>query len=128
MKTEELRKQIFESYLRQWTHQTWVWNEDGSVDVDGNVNINVPLDKLPFKFGKIDGYFNCDNCKLKTFENFPNVVTAHLSCENNQFTSLEYLDIECLNLWIRNNSELEKYTKKDIRKYCKVNTSGKIYL
>ena len=35
-------------------------NEDGYIDVDGNVNLYRKLTKLPLNFNKVTGYFNCD--------------------------------------------------------------------
>ena len=38
---------------------------NGLVDVDGNVNLsNRKLSKIPLNFGKVNGYFYCDDNEL----------------------------------------------------------------
>ena len=67
-------------------------NEDGSIDVNGNVNLNGrKLKKLPLKFGKVNGYFICSGNMLTSLEGCPYYVKDHFSCFSNNLTSLEGL-------------------------------------
>jgi hypothetical protein len=66
-------------------------NEDGSIDVDGDVVIyNRHLKKLPLKFRNIYGSFNCDNNKLTTLEGCPINVYGNFSCVDNWIRSLDH--------------------------------------
>jgi hypothetical protein len=65
-------------------------NEDGSIDVDGNVDLeNKGLAKLPLKFRKVTGDFNCIDNKLISLEGAPKYVGGNFNCSYNQLTSLE---------------------------------------
>jgi len=65
-------------------------NSDGTVDVDGNVNIfNFGLTKLPLKFGKVSGYFNCSVNKLILLEGCPQSVGGYFECSINRLTTLK---------------------------------------
>ena len=70
--------------------ENYTINEDGSIDVDGKVNIiNSTLEKLPLNFNKVTGYFNCENNLLTTLEGCPKEVEFYFSCRDNKLTSLE---------------------------------------
>jgi hypothetical protein len=63
---------------------------DGRLDVTGDVNLsNKKLTELPFKFGKVKGFFWCDNNKLTSLEGAPLEVGLSFHCNNNKLTSLE---------------------------------------
>jgi hypothetical protein len=68
-------------------------NEDGTIDVDGDVdltrNILTKLTKLPLKFRKVSGNFYCYNNQLTSLEGAPREVGDGFYCYNNQLTSLE---------------------------------------
>jgi Leucine-rich repeat (LRR) protein len=64
-------------------------NEDGSIDVDGNVWLNnFNLTKLPLKFGNVSGRFDCSDNQLTTLEGSPERVGENFDCSNNKLTSL----------------------------------------
>jgi hypothetical protein len=70
--------------------QNYTINPDGTVDVDGDVNLSYKkLDKLPVRFGKVTGYFWCDDNRLTTLEGCPQTVGAEFDCSYNQLTTLE---------------------------------------
>jgi hypothetical protein len=76
-----------EKYLENYTI-----NPDGSIDVDDDVDLWRKLgdmEKLPVKFGKVYGYFRCNNKKLTTLEGCPNYVDGYFSCDKNKLTTLE---------------------------------------
>jgi hypothetical protein len=63
---------------------------DSLVDVDGDVYISSKsLTKLPLKFGKVTGYFNCSNNQLISLEGAPNSVGGNFHCSDNKLDSLE---------------------------------------
>ena len=67
-------------------------NKDGSIDVNGDVYLKKYIlsdNKLPLKFNKVSGYFDCSSNKLTTLENSPKIVGDFFSCADNQLTSLE---------------------------------------
>ena len=70
-------------------------NSDGTVDVDGDVNISSwlrlrkeRLTKLPLKFGRVTGWFDCSGNQLTSLEGCPNWVGGDFYCQNNQLTNL----------------------------------------
>ena len=65
-------------------------NEDGSIDVDGDVYLNnESLTKLPLKFGKVTGRFYCSHNQLVSLEGAPKSVGDNFTCADNNLTSLE---------------------------------------
>ena len=65
-------------------------NEDGSIDVDGNVELgHRNLTKIPFKFRHIHGSFYCYNNRLTSLEGAPINVGGVFDCGYNELTSLD---------------------------------------
>lgn len=134
MKSEELRKIIIEDiYLKNWItdsyvfenfSKTWIWNNDGSVSVDGSIFIgHEKFSKLPVKFKKVSGYFEIQNCAyLSDLEGCPEEIEG-LFCYTGYIENLDY----CPKIigrdfyWYCKN---KRFTEKDVRKKCRV--SGKI--
>ena len=70
-------------------------NPDGSIDVDGNIILSYDfergeLSKIPLKFAKVIGDFECDRNQLTTLKGSPKSVGGNFECSGNQLTSLEY--------------------------------------
>lgn len=67
-------------------------NKDGSYDVDGDMYIDSAfigkISKLPIKFRRINGNFDCSLLGLTTLEGCPEIVEESFSCENNNLTNL----------------------------------------
>jgi len=70
---------------------------DGSIDVDGNVDLFKglgDLEKLPLTFNEVRGYFSCRCNNLTTLQGCPKEVRGHFDCffdcGSNKLTSLEY--------------------------------------
>lgn len=74
----------------------WTVNEDLTVDVDGDVKIiEPPTDgRLPFRFGRVSGDFDCSNMQLTSLKGSPKAVDGYFDCENNQLSTLEASPIE----------------------------------
>ena len=67
---EEISKICDELGIKNWT-----LNSEGLVDVDGDVNLNrKKLTKIPIRFGKVTGRFNCSDNNLNSLEGAPKSV------------------------------------------------------
>ena len=65
-------------------------NPDGSIDVDGNVKLTYEgLGRIPIKFNKVDGYFECSYNKLTDLENFPNEISGSVYLTGNNLKNLK---------------------------------------
>lgn len=61
----------------------WNLNEDGSVDVDGNVVFSDDeYTSIPNKFGRVTGTFNISGTKIKSLENSPYWVGGDFDCSS----------------------------------------------
>ena len=79
-----------DSICKKYRIENYTINPDGSVDVDGDVSLsNYRFAKLPLKFGRVSGYFDCSDNKLTTLEGAPREVGGNFYCKNNQLTTLE---------------------------------------
>jgi len=83
-------KEDIDSICKKFGIRNYTINEDSTIDVDGNVNLyRKGLTKLPLKFGKVSGYFDCGDNQLKSLEGAPLSVGGDFSCSFNQLISLE---------------------------------------
>lgn len=65
-------------------------NEDGSIDVNGNVHIhNNGYTKLPLTFRNVSGDFICSYNDLESLEGCPKYVGGYFDCRNNEITTLK---------------------------------------
>ena len=79
-------------WLDSCTDGTWQLNHrTGLVDVDGNFDCAEQGlgDFKGVRFGKVGGYFTCDDNQLTSLEGAPQEVGGNFYCDNNQLTSLE---------------------------------------
>ena len=89
-RTFSLESTSINTICRYYSITNYTINEDETVDVDGDVNLyRRKLTKLPLKFGKVTGYFNCSENQLTTLEGSPKWVGGYFSCYNNKLTTLE---------------------------------------
>jgi len=83
-------KESIEAICQKYNITNYTINEDGSIDVDGSVNlINKGLTKLPIKFRNVTGSFDCRNNKLVSLEGAPKSLDYSFNCSFNKLTSLE---------------------------------------
>ncbi len=76
--------------LKKCIRGTYTINDDGSIDVEGDVDLSrEKLTKIPFSFGKVSGNFKCTDNQLTSLEGAPNTVGGNFSCYFNQLTSLK---------------------------------------
>ena len=88
---------LFESFedideiCKKYWIKNYTINTDGSIDVDDDVILyNKVLKKLPLKFNKVNGVFNCSGNELKTLEGSPVEVNGDFYCNDNELTSFEF--------------------------------------
>ncbi len=82
---EEISKICKKYYI-----QNWSLNDEGLVDVDGHVNLRQHnLIRLPLKFGKVNGSFDCSINRLYSLNGSPYEVGGDFECMRNVLTSLE---------------------------------------
>jgi len=83
-------------------------NNDGSIDVDGSVNLSrKKLTKIPFNFGKVSGSFYCNHNKLKSLDGAPITVGDNFSCGHNHLTTLDGApNIVGGSFWCHDNTEI----------------------
>ena len=87
---ESFSEENIHDICREYGIENYTINEDGSIDVEGNVNlVNMYLTKLPLNFRNVTGYFKCGNNHLTTLEGCPKSVGGVFSCYSNNLTSLK---------------------------------------
>jgi len=76
--------------LDEWIKGTYVIDEDGFVNVIGDVStFNFYKYQPEIKFGTISGYFDCSYNNLTTLEGIPKTVGGSFCCSGNKLTTLE---------------------------------------
>ena len=76
--------------LKKCIRGTYTINDDGSIDVDGEVDLSrKKLTKIPFNFGKVSGNFYCHTNQLTLLKGVLNTVGGCFDCTDNKLTSLE---------------------------------------
>jgi len=84
-----------ENICKKYGIKNYTINEDGAIDVDGDVNLSyIKSSKLPLKFGRVTGSFYCFNNELTTLDGCPREVGGSFDCCHNQLTSLEGCPVE----------------------------------
>jgi hypothetical protein len=79
-----------ENICQEWGIQNYTINGDGTVDVNGDVDLSYKkLSKLPLKFGRVTRSFYCFKNELTTLEGCPKVVGGYFDCSNNKLTTLD---------------------------------------
>jgi hypothetical protein len=106
----------------------YVINDDGTIDVNGNIFlINNNIKKFPdyINFNIVDGFCDMAYSDLETLRGFPKKVYGYFRCSNNKLTSLKYCP-KYVYKGSRNKSgnfypgrNLVRFTSKDVKKYCK---------
>ena len=85
-----------DSICKKFSIENYTINPDGSIDVDGNLYLDLDvypsgkkLDRFPLKFRKVNGNVDCSNNNLTSLEGCPQEVGGHFDCSVNKLTSLE---------------------------------------
>jgi len=83
-------KNSIESICDKYGIKNYTINSDGSIDVDGDVNLNYNnLTKIPLRFRNVGGDFYCQFNELTTLEYCPQSVEGNFYCSYNKLTSLQ---------------------------------------
>lgn len=88
MNKEEIKQWLYDMHIDHYTI-----NDDFSIDVHGYVcfPFNTKFEQLPYKFGRVTGYFMCQSRGLTTLKNCPDYVGNGFWCHDNYLTSLEFM-------------------------------------
>jgi hypothetical protein len=79
-----------EDILNKTVKGTYTIQSDGTVNVNGNVNMShKKLNKIPVKFGKVTGNFDCSYNLLTSLEGSTVLVGGNFYCIFNELISLE---------------------------------------
>ncbi len=88
-----MSEQEIHNICEKYNIKNYIINSDGSIDVDGNVNLfNTNLIKIPLKFNRITGYFDCMDNKLTSLEGLSKIIKGTLFCTNNKLTNLKGIE------------------------------------
>ncbi len=84
------QNESLEDSLRRYGIRNYTIRPDRrTIDVNGNVTFtSFGLERLPFQFGKVSGYFLCDRNRLTTLFGCPKEVGGEFDCSMNQLTTL----------------------------------------
>lgn len=77
-----------ESFCRRNKITNYTINDDQTIDVDGSVRLIDCRYKIPFKFNRVTGEFNCSDLELDNLENSPNYVGGNFYSRINNFYTL----------------------------------------
>ena len=81
---------VIKRKCKKYGIENYTINDDGSIDVDGDVDLNRNgLTKIPLKFRKVSGYFCCSYNQLTSLSGSPSEVGGEFYCYDNKLTSLE---------------------------------------
>ena len=95
---ESFNKSEIDKICRKYDIRNYTINTDGSIDVNGDdtllyggVGLGImDLKKLPLKFNKVDGWFNCNFNMMKSLEGSPIEVNGDFNCVGNELTSFKF--------------------------------------
>ncbi len=102
---KESREDI-DSICKKYGIKNYTINEDGSISVDGTVNLAkdrisyidsfktnvskiITLEVIPLKFKRVYGDFYCHENKLTSLNNCPEIVDGAFFCQNNLLETLK---------------------------------------
>jgi hypothetical protein len=87
---ESISHKEIERICKEYKIENYTINEDGVVDVDGDVHLSrMSLTELPIRFGKVGGDFNCDRNDLTSLKGSPSMVGGDFNCYTNKLSSLK---------------------------------------
>lgn len=113
-----------ESLCREYGINDYSINNDGSIDVQGNVSmgsytlidhnniehrITRSLTELPLDFNIVTGVFSCNAIGLTTLKGCPKHVGASFYCNHNKLSSLEYAPLTVGRNFYCNSNELTSF-------------------
>ena len=115
-------KADIEAWCEEMRIENYTINTKGEIDVNGSVWLNKKnFKELPYKFGKVRGYFSLsENKKLTSLKNCPDYVGGSFGCRNcSQIDSLEGCPKEVDNNFVCGGCKRE-FTEEEVKYLCKV--------
>ena len=110
-----MKEQEIHNICNEYDIDNYTINPDGSIDVDDNVNLNYrDLTKIPIKFNKVSGNFDCFRNQLTSLEGCPKEVGGYFSCSNNKLSTLDGYNGDLNKLYCNNKDKLVRKTKLKI--------------
>ncbi|MCK9475619.1 MAG: hypothetical protein M0R46_06865 [Candidatus Muirbacterium halophilum] len=87
---ENINSSKIEAICKKYNITNYTINDDGSIDVDGDVDLySKKLKALPLKFRKVNGNFRCSYNQLTSLMGCPQSIGGNFKCNDNQLTTLE---------------------------------------
>ena len=86
------RREMIESWLKEYKIKNYTINDDFTIDVDGSVDLrDKKLKEFPdyIQFGVVTGLFSCYKNQLTSLRGAPKEVRGYFDCSFNKLTSLE---------------------------------------
>jgi hypothetical protein len=81
-----------ESRLEFYRVKNYIINKDGSIDVNGDVDLTNDLVSdpvlIPFNFNHVNGFFDCSDNELISLKGSPKIVGGDFTCSDNRLSSL----------------------------------------
>ena len=102
--------------------ENYTINSQGEIDVDGYVNLrNKNFEELPYKFGKVNGFFSLEGCEnLTSLKNCPNYIEASFDIDGcSKLDSLEGCPKEIDSVFYCRKCK-QKFTEEEVKYWCKV--------
>ena len=121
-----VKKQTNIENIKAWCEEMgikdYTINSKGEIDVDGSVRLREKdFKEIPYKFGKVTGYFDIgNNKKLTSLKNCPNKAGEYFACDFcSQLDSLEGCPIYVE--WNFYCYDCKKeFTEEEVMSLCKV--------
>ena len=125
---QQANKAEIEAWCEKMGIENYTINSQGEIDVDGCVNLdNIDIKELPYKFGRVIGFFSVSNCNLISLKNCPNILYDFFDCSDNYYLdSLKYIPKE-VGGNIHCGHCKRKFTEEEVKSLCKVDTRYLIY-
>ena len=87
-----MNKEEIKLWLSQYGISKYTIHDNLVVDVHQQVSIyRANLTSLPFQFGIIEGYFDCDGNKLTSLDHCPKIVHDDFFCDDYLKNDIRYL-------------------------------------
>ena len=125
-----VKKQTNIENIKAWCEkmgiENYTINSQGEIDVNGYVNLrNKNFEELPYKFGKVNGFFSLEMCEnLTSLKNCPNYIEGSFDVDGcSKLDSLEGCPKEIDSVFYCRNCK-QKFTEIEVKSLCKVR--GKI--
>lgn len=103
-----LSQKDIKSWLDKMNIKNYIIHENLVVDVKEDVFLQSKgLQCFPFKFGKVEGNFNCSDNFLKSLKGSPDVVKGSFNCSHNLLKTLKYAPNSVKDSFICNFNQLK---------------------